>query len=262
MPLRFADFRKSEVVWLLRACVLGLALIYSALWLSGCASMTEARVEQRITAELPRVVGPAARYQVNVQGARDNGEIADIRRLHVIGTRVEREKSPVLDRIEVTMSDIVFDRKEKRLLSLGTADANVRVLPSDLAAFLDARPGLDNVIVTLYPPYEITIETQFAIAGFALPRVTSAKIRGRLVVNDGKLAMEVVDLRVAGFPVGTIPTIIVERLINPLVDLSAPPAAARVTSVQVMSDSVLLTASNALPPSQSRTASGDALASR
>jgi hypothetical protein len=50
-----------------------------------------------------------------------------------------------------------------------------------------------------------------------------------LLVNDGKLAMEVVDLRVAGFPVGTIPTIIVERLINPLVDLSAPPASARVT---------------------------------
>ncbi|MEO8186362.1 MAG: hypothetical protein ABI580_03250 [Burkholderiaceae bacterium] len=44
--------------------------------------------------------------------------------------------------------------------------------------------------------------------------------------------MEVVDLRVAGVQVGTIPTIIVERLINPLVDLSAPPASARVTSVQ------------------------------
>ncbi|MDQ3216199.1 MAG: DUF2993 domain-containing protein [Pseudomonadota bacterium] len=231
---------------LMRAGVLGTVLTYSTLWLSGCASVMATRVEQRITAELPRVVGPAARYEVNVQGARDNGEIADIRRLHVIGTRVAREKSPVLDRIEVTMSDIVFDRNEKRLLSLGTADANVRVLPSDIAAYLDARPGLDNVVVTLYSPYEVTIETQFAIAGFALPRVTSAKIRGRLVVNDGKLTMEVVDLRVAGFPVGTIPTIIVERLINPLVDLSAPPAAARVTSVQVMSDSVLLTASGTL----------------
>ncbi len=231
---------------MMRAAMLGIALIHGTLWLSGCASMIDARVEQRITAELPRVVGPAARYEVNVQGARDNGEIADIRRLHVIGTRVQREKSPVLDRIEVTMSDLVFDRKDKRVLSLGTADANVRMLPSDIAAFLDARPSFDNVIVALFPPYEITIETQFAIAGFALPRVTNAKIRGRLVVNDGKLAMEVVDLRVAGFPVGAIPTIIVEKLINPLVDLSAPPASARVTTVQVMQDSVVLTASSAL----------------
>jgi len=46
--------------------------------------------------------------------------------------------------------------------------------------------------------------------------------------------------------VGTIPTIVVERLINPLVDLTAPPASARVTSVQVMQDSVVLTASSAL----------------
>ncbi len=73
-----------------------------------------------------------------------------------------------------------------------------------------------------------------------------ASSNGSLPSNDGKLAMEVVDLRVAGFPVGTIPTIIVELLINPLLDLSAPPAAARVTSVQVMQDSVVLTASSAL----------------
>jgi len=35
----------------MRASVLGPALLYSALWLSGCASMMDARVEQRIAAE-------------------------------------------------------------------------------------------------------------------------------------------------------------------------------------------------------------------
>ena len=136
-------------------------------------------------------------------------------------------------------------RKEKRVLSLGSADANLRLLPSDIAAFLDAKPGLDNVIVTLYPPYELTIETQFAVAGFSLPRVSSAKIRGRLVVSNGKLMMEVADLRVAGFPVGTVPAIIVETLVNPLVDLSSAPVGARVTSVQIMQDALLLAASSA-----------------
>ncbi|MEP6609015.1 MAG: LmeA family phospholipid-binding protein [Burkholderiaceae bacterium] len=237
----------------LRFDVLSSALICSALWLGGCAATMDARVGRAIASELPKVVGPAAHYDVDVEGARDNGEIAEIRRVHVIGTRVQREKSPVIDQIEVTMSDVVFNRKEKRLLSLGAADANVRLLPSDIAAFLDARPGLDNVIVTLYPPYEIAIETQFAVAGFVLPRATNAKIRGRLVVSDGVLKMEVVDLRVAGFPVGAIPTVIVERLINPLVDLSAPPAAARIASVQVTPDSVLLTASSALSSSGSLT---------
>ena len=36
--------------------------------------------------------------------------------------------------------------------------------------------------------------------------------------------MEIIDLRVAGFPVGTIPSIVAEKLMNPLVDLSAMPA--------------------------------------
>ena len=35
----------------MRARVLGTALLFGALWLSGCASMMDARVEQRIAAE-------------------------------------------------------------------------------------------------------------------------------------------------------------------------------------------------------------------
>ncbi|MGH6611103.1 MAG: hypothetical protein ACRECQ_12690, partial [Burkholderiaceae bacterium] len=230
----------------LRAGIPSLASIFIGLLLCGCAPVMDARIERMIAAELPRVVGPAARYDVDVEGAREDGDLAEVQRMHVMGSRVARENSPVIDRIEVTASEVVYDRKQKRVLSLAAGDANVRLLPSDIAAFLDAKPGLDNVVVTLYPPYELTMETHFAIAGFALPGMTSAKVRGRLIVSDGKLTMEVVDVRVAGFPVGTIPIIIFERLINPLVDLSAPPVAARVTSVQVMHDAVVLTASSAL----------------
>ena len=224
----------------------GATLLSLALWLTGCATVVDTRVEQLIAAELPRVIGAAARYDVNVDGARETGEIIDIRRVRIVGERVERAGSPVLERIDVTMIDLVVDRKEKRLQSLGTADASALLLPADIAAFLDTRPGLDNVQVALFPPSEITIETQFALGGFALPRSTGARIRGRLLASDGRLIMEIIDLRVAGFPVGTIPSIVAEKLMNPLVDLSAMPAKARVTSVQVMPDAVLLKASSNL----------------
>ncbi len=219
------------------------ACLCGVLWLGGCASMIDSHVEQIIGAELPRVVGPAARYDVNVADARTSGEVADLKQVYVVGDRVARERSPVLDRIEVTMADVKIDRKEKRLLSLGAADANVRVLPSDIAMFLDAKPGLDNVVVTLQPPYEMTVEAQLAFAGFTLPRFARTKVRGRLVTSDGDLLMEIADLRIAGYPIGTIPAIVLEKLINPLVDLSALPTPSRVTSVQVTPDAVLLTAS-------------------
>ena len=232
----------------------GATLLCFALWLAGCATVVDTRVEQLIAAELPRVIGAAARYDVNVDGAREAGEIIDIRRVRIVGERVKRAGAPVLERIDVTMIDLVVDRKEKRLQSLGTADASALLLPADIAVFLDTRPGLDNVRVALFPPSEISIETQFAIGGFALPTSTSARIRGRLIASDGRLIMEIIDLRVAGFPVGTIPSIVAEKLINPLVDLSAIPAAARVTSVQVMPDAVLLKASSSLIADQSTTA--------
>ena len=222
------------------------ALLSLVLWLTGCATVVDTRVEQLIAAELPRVVGAAARYDVNVDGARETGEVIDIRRLRIAGERVERAGSPVLERIDVTMTDLVVDRKEKRLQSLGTADASALLLPADIAAFLDTRPGLDDVQVSLFPPSEISIETRFAIGGFAFPRSAGARIRGRLIASDGRLIMEIIDLRVAGYPVGTIPSIVAEKLINPLVDLSAMPATARVTSVQVMPDAVLLKASSSL----------------
>ena len=230
------------------------ALVSVVLWVTGCATVIDTRVEQLIAAELPRVVGAAARYDVNVDGARETGEIIDIRRVRIAGERVERAGSPVLERVDVTMTDLVVDRKEKRLRSLGTADASALLLPTDIAAFLDARPGLDNVHVALFPPSEISIETQFAMGGFALPRFAGARIRGRLIASDGRLIMEIIDLRIAGYPVGAIPSIVAEKLINPLVDLSALPAQARVTSVQVMPDSVLLKASSSLIAERSATA--------
>ena len=220
----------------------GASLLGAIVWLGGCVSM-DSRIERIIGAELPRVVGPAARYEVNVQGTRVDGEIADLRQVRAVGDRVARDNTPVLDRIEVTLADVVVDRKEKRLLGLGAADARVRVLPSDIAAFLDAKQGFDNVSVTLQPPYEMTVEAQFAIAGFVLPRFARTKVRGRLVTTDGNLIMEIADLRIAGFPTGTIPAIVLEKLINPLVDLSTLPAPTRVTAVEVTQDAVLLTAS-------------------
>ncbi len=219
------------------------AMLIIGVGLGGCATTVDRRVEDIVTAELPRIVGPAASYRVEVEGARVSGDLADLRQVRIIGERVARPKSPVLDRVEVSMLDVVVDRVESRVVELGTADGKVRVLAHDIAAFLDARPGLDNVVVTFHPPYEMTVESQFSVAGYALPAIARGKLRGRLVASKSGLVMEIVDLRLAGFPIGTIPAFVLERLINPLVDLSALPAPLQVTSVEVTQFALLLTAS-------------------
>ncbi|MBC7780388.1 MAG: LmeA family phospholipid-binding protein [Proteobacteria bacterium] len=220
------------------------ALLCGVVGLAGCASVIDGRIEQLILAELPRVVGPAARYDVDVAGTRVDGDIARLRQVRVSGERVERARAPVLDRAELTMSDVVVNRTEKRLLSARGADANVRILPRDIAVFLDAKAGLTNAAVTLHPPYEMTVEVQFNVAGFVLPPIVRARVRGRLVASAGNLVMEVSDLRLVGVPTGTVPAFVLERLINPLVDLSGSPAPSRVNSVSVTPDAVTFTASS------------------
>jgi len=219
----------------------------AALLLGGCATLVETRVEKTIVKELPRIVGSAARYDVEVEGAHVKGEVVYLEKARVVGERVKRPKAPILDRFKATMTNVTVDRKEKKLISIGGVDAQVRVLATDIEAFLEARKSLKNVSVMLDPPSEITVIAQPAIAGFTLPKSVRAKIRGRLVASEGDLIMEIVDLRIAGFPAGATPAAAFEKLINPLVDMSALPAPSQVTSVQVTADAVLLTANGSQP---------------
>lgn len=208
----------SLIVFMIGACV---------------TTFLDSRLEHTIRKELPRLVGPADRYDVDVSGARVSGEIADLENVHVVGARINRPKTPVIDRLEVDLSNVVVDRKEKRLKSLSAANAQARMLATDIAAFLDAKPGLDNVNVTLHPPDEITISAQPSIARYALPKAAMVKVRGRLVVESNEVNLEVIDLRAAGFSVGAIPKLVLEKVLNPIIDLSALPVPSQVTSVTV-----------------------------
>ena len=53
--------------------------------------------------------------------------------------------------------DVRIDRTGKRVTSLGSADARVRVLANDIAAVLDTRPGLDAVQVQFHGSDEISV---------------------------------------------------------------------------------------------------------
>lgn len=73
-------------------------------------------------------------------------------------------------------------------------------------------------------------------------------MRGRLVINANELNLEVEDIGAAGIPIGAITQSIVEKRLNPIIDLSELPIPARFTSVTVSEAAVLLaaTGTNAL----------------
>lgn len=222
----------------------GLALALSigfAASLGACASVIDNRAEAIIHDELPRLVGPAREYRVEAGGvAPSSGRLQTV---HVVGDRIARPGAPVIDRAEVSLRDVHVDRNERRLIALGGADARARVLAADIAAHLDARPGLDAVEVQFHGDDEIAVSAVPSIAGFTLPSGTRVRLRGHLVPRGPHLNLEVTDLRAAGFPIGTWPKFALETLLNPIVDLSRLPAPARIDRARVEGEALIIEAS-------------------
>lgn len=208
--------------------------------LGACAAVIDSRAEEIIRIELPRWVGPARDYQVDATGVVPaSGELRTVR---VVGSRIARPGSPVIDHAEIDLRELRVDRAEKRVVSIGGARARARVLSSDIASHLDTRPGLDDVQVQFHGTDEISLSAVPAVAGFVLPGGARVSLRGRLVPDGPRLLLQVADLRAAGISVGTLPRAALEQVINPIIDLSQLPAPAQMGSARVEGDALIVEA--------------------
>ena len=218
-------------------CVAGFMAI------GACASVVDNAVEDAIRAELPRLIGPARTYAVTVSGADVGAGSIDL--AQVTGTRIERPGSPVIDSADVALSGVRFDAASKRITAVAASKVNARLLPADVARFLDAKPGVDAVEVSFQASGEMEVRLVPTLGGYALPAGTRVQLRGRFVVAGQFLNLSVSELRVAGLSLGALPTGALEALVNPLVDLSKLPAPSRMDSASVVDGVLVLQASGA-----------------
>ena len=211
--------------------------------IAGCASM-DTRVEQTLRSELPRLIGPADRYTVRVEGAHSGSD--EVSRVYMVAERVRRPKAPVLDLLEIELRDVVVDREQKKLRSVSSADTLVRVLTTDVAAFLEKRRELDLLSLTFAEPDVISLTVRPVLFGFVLPRVASVNVEGRLVPRGGELQLRVDSLRIAGVATGRVPAYVVQQMINPIVDFSALPVPSEIQSVRVQGNALIVRALGSL----------------
>lgn len=214
----------------------------AGLQLAACAATIDDRVRQAILEALPQVLGPAAHYDVDVRGAtRQDAGVVAIERARAIGLRVQRPGAPVLDRVEAELTGVRIDRATRSLGRLDNADLTVKVLANDVAVFLGQRPELEDARATFQAPDIVTIVARPVVSGVSLPPAARISLRGRLLPRQAQLHLSVIDVRVAGIPFGPLPARVVERLINPLIDVSALAASAVITSARITDDTLLVT---------------------
>ncbi len=217
-------------------------LFLFTLW-TGCIPST-GQVEHGLERELQKLIGPADRYDVQIEGLRARSGEAE--RVVAVGEGVRPEDAPVVDRFELDLHGVTYDRGEKRLERVDSARATARITALDLEAFLETKENVRDASITLREPDEATIRVRPELGGFALPRGLVAAVTGRLEAEDGRVHFVISDIEAAGLDLGSAATRRLSDLINPLIDLSDMEVRLQVTSVRVENGAVLLDATGDL----------------
>ena len=217
------------------------SLLVVAAFLASCAAYVEQRLEAAIVEALPQLLGPADRYEVGVRGVDAQG--SHIEAVRAVGTRIQRPRSPVLDRIEVELLDVAFDRSAKRVTAVGTATATLRLRADDLTAYLAKQRWIERPSVRLVAPAGIVVAARLQLPGLELPTAFSVEFRGRLIAAESKLLLAVDGLDLGDRAAPWLARGLIERAINPLFDLAPHALPARIDSVEVDGDALAVHAS-------------------
>lgn len=202
------------------------------------APLLEDVVERLLLAELPRVLGPAARYTAKVQGAWPDG--SEFRQIDVSGERVAQPGNPVLDRVQATLRDVQIDVGKQRVDSIANAQVEVRLRAGDVAGFLRKQGWVDGAAVGFTGRNGIVVTGQPVMQGYTAPALGVVEFRGRLVPQGSQLRLTVDSVRIAGFEATELTRAVLEGTINPLFDAQAYAVPSQIDDAQVQPDNTML----------------------
>lgn len=193
-------------------------------------------VEQGIERELPKYVGPAERYDVEIEGFDARQGTADS--VIAVGERVRPEGAPVIERLSLDLTGVVYDRQAERLSQVENARLTAVVKTPDLSDFLETYRNVREAAVTLRSPDRATLRIRPQIDQFALPAGITVDVGGQLVGEDTQLRFEVDQVRAAGIDVSAIAARRLSEAINPLADLENLPVEVEIVSVMAAGESI------------------------
>lgn len=206
----------------------------TVLLIAGCTP--SGVVERQIESQLPKYIGPAAAYDVEIEGLQVRNNAAD--RVYVTGERVSPDNAPVLDRLELELLGVRYNRDESRLEQVDSAQAAVSIMGNDLATFLEAQDTILEADLALHPPDRATISIRPTLGSFSAPPGITIDAEGQFTGAGSQIRFEVDEVRAAGINLGNIAAQGISREINPLVDLGGLPVRVEIKSISVNREAV------------------------
>ena len=203
----------------------------------GVASCTPASlVEQGIENELPKYVGPAESYDVEIDGLKvGSGSASSV---IAVGERVKPEGAPVIDRLALDLKGVVYSREQNKLSQVDSAKLTAVIKSYDLADFLESDRNVSSAEVILRSPDRATLRIQPNLGSFVLPKGITVDVTGQLIGEGTQLSFEVDEVSAAGLDLSSMVARRLSDLINPLADLADLPVSVEITSVVVAGESI------------------------
>ncbi|MEL7071180.1 MAG: DUF2993 domain-containing protein [Cyanobacteria bacterium J06581_3] len=211
-----------------------LTVILCGSMLAGCTPAS--LVEQGIERDLPKYVGPAESYDVDIEGLDiSKGSAQSVK---AVGERVRPEGAPVIDRLVLDLSDVVYDRQAERLTQVGGARLTAVIKTPDLAEFLKTYRNVREAEVILQSPDKATLRIRPQVGDYSVPPGITVDVTGELQGEGTQLRFEVTDVSAAGINISAIAAQRLSNAINPLADLADLPIAVNITSVIVAGETI------------------------
>ncbi len=193
-------------------------------------------VAQGIERELPKYVGPADSYDVDIKGLRVSEGSAES--VVAVGERVRPEGAPVIERLSLDLAGVVYDRETERLSQVEGARLTAVIKTDDLADFLETYRNVRSAEVMLRSPDMATLRIRPQLGDFALPPGITIDVSGQLVGDGTQLRFDVDQVKAAGIDLSAIAAQRLSDTVNPLADLQGLPVNVTITSVMVAGETI------------------------
>ncbi len=215
---------------------LGLAGLLAA---CGCGNPVQETAAHKIADALPAALGPAARYDVQVDGDPLALSRGRARAVHLQGRDVRLSPSLTLDTLDADVRDVSFDAKTRRLSHVGGTAFRATLSQANLDRYLaSSKPRLPGLVISLLPDQ---VAAQIPVSFLGVRSV--AALSGTLSPNPAD--PQKLDFRTRGAQVGSLPlpaglVNLAVSALNPVVDLSGLQAPLTVSEAHVVGSRLTL----------------------
>jgi len=207
--------------------------------LLGSACSVDREVARVIRRELPKVLGPAERYEVKVRGTRMRENTVHEASLLAIGLRPRPDFR--IDRLEAQAWQVQVDPKSRSITKLGKLNAIVTITAEDTEAFVTAKPWLGRVkleeVTVTFPGSNraslsaIATFTGLRALGVDLSPRVPISADGSLVASGARVEISIDAIRAARITLPRATNRWVEDAVNPIADLSGLPISLQVSGL-------------------------------